>query len=270
MKSIDKDVLASYNTGKEWGRLHKGIGLVEFQRTKEVLAEQLPPPPAVIYDIGGGYGEYACYLTALGYRVYLYDLAEKNIEMSQELARAQDVELATAEVADARSIPRPDCSADAVLLFGPLYHIMEAEERALCLEECYRLLKPNGLLFVAAITKYATTLKYLSRYDWDPALDDDEFYRALETTVRTGVHTRKPMGLAHFCSPKELKEEIENTHFHSVDLRGVMGPTTVVRNLDEAWQDPVKREAIMRIVRLLEREESIMGYSNHFLAIAKK
>ncbi|MBO5111272.1 MAG: methyltransferase domain-containing protein [Clostridia bacterium] len=270
MKSIDKDVLASYNAGKEWGRLHKGIGLVEFERTKEVLAEQLPPPPAVIYDIGGGYGEYACHLAARGYEVYLYDLAEKNIEMSYPFAQSQKVCLAGVQVADARSIPRPDESADAILLFGPLYHITETEERALCLKECLRLLKPGGLLFVAAITKYATTLKYLSRYDYDSALDDDEFYHMLETTVKTGIHTKKPMGTAYFHEPTELKEEIKNAGFYEVELRGIMGPTTVVRNLDEIWFDPVKREAILRIVRLLEKEESIMGFSNHFLAMARK
>lgn len=53
MKSIDKDVLAGYNAGIEKNRLHRGLGLVEFERTKEILCEVLPPPPAVIYDIGG-------------------------------------------------------------------------------------------------------------------------------------------------------------------------------------------------------------------------
>ena len=29
------------------------LGLIEFERTKEILLENLPKPPAVIYDIGG-------------------------------------------------------------------------------------------------------------------------------------------------------------------------------------------------------------------------
>ena len=59
MKSIDPKGLAGYNSGVEKGRLHRGLGLIEFARTKEILLEELPPPPAVIYDIGGAYGEYA-------------------------------------------------------------------------------------------------------------------------------------------------------------------------------------------------------------------
>ena len=59
MKTIDKSVLAGYNAGIEKNRLRSGIGLIEFERTKELLLENLPKPPAVIYDIGGGYGEYS-------------------------------------------------------------------------------------------------------------------------------------------------------------------------------------------------------------------
>lgn len=270
MKTIDKDVLAKYNAGIEKGRLHKGIGLIEFERTKEILREMLPPPPAVIYDIGGAYGEYSYYLAALGYDVYLYDIAEKNIEMSHKLGKKLDLTLKAAEVADARSIDRPDNSADAILLFGPLYHIVDREERLLCLKECYRLLKPNGMLFTAAISRYATMLKYTSRYDKRPRLDDDAFFKMLESTVNTGIHTKKPMGLSYFHKPDELREEIETEGFVDTDIRGILGPVWLVRNLDKAWKKPEKRAALMRVVRLLEKEESLFGLSTHFLSISEK
>ncbi len=270
MKSIDHDVLAGYNTGKEKGRLQNGLGLIEFERTKEILLQQLPPAPAVIYDVGGGYGEYSYYLTALGYEVYLYDIAEKNIEMSDELGQTCGLTLKAAEVADARSIPRPAESADAILLFGPLYHIVEKAERQLCLQECGRLLKPGGLLFAAAITCYATTLKYVRTYDQNALLDEPEFYTMLETEVKTGLHTKNPMGLSYFHQPQELKNEIEAAGFYDADLRGIIGPCWLIPNLDAAWQQEKKRESIMRIVRLCEKEESILGLSTHLLCISKK
>ena len=270
MKSIDSDVLAGYNTGKEKGRLHKGLGLIEFERTKEILRQNLPPAPAVIYDIGGGYGEYSYYLTSLGYEVFLYDIAEKNIEMSQDFGRECGLTLKAAEVADARSIKRPNESADAILLFGPLYHIVDYEERQICLKECYRLLKQDGLLFAATITCYATTLKYVSKYDKEPLLDDMEFYKMLEKEVITGIHTKKPMGLSYFHKPDDLKDEIETAGFCNTDIRGIIGPCWLIPNLDEAWKNESKRESIMRIVRLLEKEESLMGLSTHLLSISKK
>ena len=53
MEAIDKSVTAYYEAGREYNRLRKDIGLIEFERTKEILLENLPKPPAVIYDIGG-------------------------------------------------------------------------------------------------------------------------------------------------------------------------------------------------------------------------
>ena len=48
MKTIDTAVLAGYNAGIERDRLRTGIGLIEFERTKEILLEKLPKPPAVM------------------------------------------------------------------------------------------------------------------------------------------------------------------------------------------------------------------------------
>ena len=40
MKTIDTAVLAGYNAGIERDRLRTGIGLIEFERTKEILLEK--------------------------------------------------------------------------------------------------------------------------------------------------------------------------------------------------------------------------------------
>lgn len=266
MNLIDPNGLANYNAGIEVGRLHRGLGLIEFARTREILLEELPPPPAVIYDIGGAYGEYAFFLAERGYEVHLFDLAEEHIRLAK--ANEKAALLAAAEVADARSIPREAGAADAILLFGPLYHIVERNERARCLAECRRLLKPGGKLFTANITCFSTALKYTECYDRRPVLDDAEAFRAIETTVQTGNYTGNEIGRVYFHRPAELRAEIAAAGFMNVDLRGVIGPGWIVRNLEEIWPDPVKREAVLRIVRLLEREESLMGFSTHFLSIS--
>lgn len=268
MNLIDPNGLANYNAGIEVGRLHRGLGLIEFARTKEILLEELPPPPAVIYDIGGAYGEYAFFLAERGYEVHLFDLAEEHIRLAK--ANEKAALLAAAEVADARSIPRETGSADAILLFGPLYHIVERNERARCLVECRRLLKPGGKLFTANITCFSTALKYTECYDRRPVLDDAEAFRAIETTVRTGNYTGNEIGRVYFHRPTELRDEVAAAGFSDVELRGVIGPGWIVRNLEEIWPDPVKREAVLRIVRLLEREESLMGFSTHFLSISTR
>lgn len=276
MKTIDKDVMAGYDTGIEKNRLHEGLGLIEFERTKEILRQLLPAPPAVIYDIGGGYGEYSYWLALLGYEVYLYDISAKNIEMALDLERETHVKLKTAEVADARSIDRPNESADAILLFGPLYHITEYEERQFALKECLRLLKPGGLLFTAAITRYATTLWAVTTYDRNGLLDETEFYEMLQREIKTGDHIKNPksryggMGRSYYHLPEELKAETETAGFRGTDVFGVIGPCWLIPQLDAFWKDELKRESILRIVRMCEKEESILGLSTHLIGISRK
>lgn len=277
MKTIDKDVLAAYNAGIEKNRLRTGLGLIEFERTKEIIQQVLPPAPAVIYDIGGGYGEYSFWLSSLGYEVYLYDISKKNIEMAIELTNEYPCKLKTMEVADARSINMPEKSADVILLFGPLYHIVDYAERQLALKECYRLLKPNGLLFTAAITRYATTLWAVTTYgEKNNLLDEPEFFDMIKGEISDGNHIKNPnsqysgIGRSYFHLPGELKEEIEAAGFTNTDVRGVIGPCWLVPNLDELWKDEKHRESIMKIVRMCEKEEAIMGLSTHLLTISEK
>ena len=78
------------------------------------------------------------------------------------------------------------------------------------------------------------------------------------------------LGLGYFHKPEELKAEIEDAGFLDVDVRGVIGPCWLIRNLDRAWKNKTKRENIMRVVRLLEKEDSLMGLSTHFLSISRK
>ena len=222
----------------------------------------------MIYDIGGAYGEYAFFLAEHGYEVHLFDLAEEHIRLAK--ANENAAILADAAVADARSIPREAASADAILLFGPLYHTVEKEERAKCLAECRRLLKPGGKLFTANITCFSTALKYTECYDLRPVLDDEDAYRAIESTVHTGLHRGDEIGRVYFHRPEELRAEVAAAGFMDVDLRGVIGPAWIIRGLDDVWAVSAKRDAILRIVRLLEREASLMGFSPHFLSISTR
>jgi SAM-dependent methyltransferase len=277
VKSIDVDVLAAYNSGIEMDRLHTDLGLIEFERTKEILCEKLPPAPATIYDIGGGYGEYAFWLAALGYDVYLFDISEKNIEMASEFSIQYPAKLKAMHVADARSIDLPDASADAILLFGPLYHIVEYSERLLALRECHRLLKPGGILFTAAISRLATTLWAVSVYGVkNNLLDEPAFRDMIEREIKDGNHIRNPsskyrgIGRSYFHLPAELRTEIESAGFINTDVRGILGPCWIAPNLDSIWADETKRESIMRVVRMCEKEESIMGFSTHLLSISEK
>lgn len=282
MKTIDKAVLAGYNAGIERDRLRSGIGLIEFERTKEILLEKLPKPPAVIYDIGGAYGEYAWWLASLGYEVHLFDLSETNIAMSAELAAEYPgASLASALVCDARNLPRPDKSADAILLMGPLYSITEYDERILAIRECRRLLKDDGLLFCAALTPYSVLIPRIALYHIDSTakrkeLDDPAVIEMIGRALEDGCYHNPDkklasgLGSSHLHTAKALRSELTAGGFDTATVHGVMGGAWLAPNLNELLANKDTKELLMKTVRMLDTHEEILGLSGHLLAVSRK
>ncbi len=281
-KSVDSSALTYYESGFEHNRLKTGIGLIEFERTKEILLENLPKPPAVIYDIGGAYGEYSWWLASLGYEVHLFDLFPKNIELSKVLGKEYpDCRLASAEVCDAISVPRESKSADAVLLMGPLYHITDYNERISAIKESRRLLKDDGVLFTAALTPYSVLLHNITVYDPfgenpNKTLEDPDFIKMVEREVKDGNHINPDntiysgIGSAHLHTAKELRAELFDAGFEESTIHGVMGGAWLARDIDKLWENEASRNALMNTVRLLDTCEEIIGLAGHLLSVSVK
>src|SRR5271163_1966110 len=117
MNAEEAAVRAYYGRGEERDRLSDGRGQLEYVRTTEIVTRSLPPPPALIADIGGGPGRYALWLASLGYQVEHRDLMPLHVTQLQVDAAA--VSGIRTAIGDARALDLPDASADAVLLLGP-------------------------------------------------------------------------------------------------------------------------------------------------------
>src|SRR5690349_19510823 len=110
---------------------------IEFEITWRFIAD-LVPPGARVLDAGSGPGRYAVALAQAGHTVSLLDLSPHCLELAEEWARVAEVteRFEALEEGDVRDLSRwPDASFDAVLLLGPLYHLLEAEERTRCVRE---------------------------------------------------------------------------------------------------------------------------------------
>jgi ubiquinone/menaquinone biosynthesis C-methylase UbiE len=267
---IDGDIRAYYEQGRERERLTRGGGTLELVRTRELLQRYLPPPPANVLDVGGGPGIYAAWLAHAGYRVHLVDPLPLHVEQAAGVAAAQPDYPFTAAVGDARYLDEPDASCDAVLLFGPLYHLTERAERMAALAEAWRVLRPGGLALVVAISRVASLLDGLRQ----GILGDLEATQIIERTLRDGQH-RNP-GLdrypgwfttAFFHQPTELSAEIAESGLMLEALIGIEGPGGFAGN---GWDDPQQRPHILRAARLVEQEASLLGSNPHLLAVARK
>jgi ubiquinone/menaquinone biosynthesis C-methylase UbiE len=273
---MNQEIVDFYNAGAEIGRLERGIGKIEFERTKELILRVLPKEQQRIYDIGGGIGVYSRWLASLGHEVHLMDLAPEQIAYAQKINQeSDDSKLVSMEVADAREVNKKDESADVVLLMGPMYHLLTVEDRTKALKEAYRVLKKDGLLICTGITRYGNLLWSLSVYGTrNKILDEVDFFNMVQEEIETGHHGRPEkypyfIARSYFHYPEELEEEIRNGGFHIHQTLGVEGPTWMAP-LDVEWKNTNSRETLLNAARLVEADLHIMAMSPHLLTIASK
>jgi len=267
----DSAISSHYNLGAEQSRLfRRGAPDVEYTRSLELLQRLLPPPPAQVLDVGGGPGTYAVPLARAGYQVHLLDLMPLHVEQAREAAAADPAASFTGELGNALDLPQETRSQDAVVLFGPLYHLTEAGDRLQALAEARRVLRPGGQVLVTAISRFASLIDglYLGR------LDDPEFRPIMERDITDGQHRNPdPVGrpgfftTAYFHTPDGLSAEIGQAGFGPVTVYGVEGPGWPMR---EQWADPRLREQILFAARAAETEPSLLGFSPHLIAAASR
>jgi 2-polyprenyl-3-methyl-5-hydroxy-6-metoxy-1,4-benzoquinol methylase len=100
-EQLDPEIAGHYASVSEQRRL--GPWSLERVRTWELLGRHLPPPPAVVLDVGGAAGVYALPLAARGYQVHLVDPMARHVEQARLASRQQPATpLASAAVGDAR------------------------------------------------------------------------------------------------------------------------------------------------------------------------
>ena len=125
-----KRTVAEYYDGEDEGtRLTQFEGRLEWVRTREIISRYLQGEGLTIADIGGATGPYAFWLQGLGHQVHLLDLTHKHIEEAREHAEAHGVHLASMQVGDACALPFETDTFDHCLLMGPLYHLLERDDR---------------------------------------------------------------------------------------------------------------------------------------------
>ncbi len=258
-------VTAHYESVSEEVRLRSGIGLLEFARTQEIVLRYLPPPPAVVFDIGGAAGIYSSWLASVGYSTALLDLVHKHT------TEAHAVGLPSVVQGDARALPFPDNCSDAVLLMGPLYHLTERGCRVKALIETRRVLRSGGIVFAASICRYASAMAALTQ----GLLDNPVFERIVYRNLEDGQH-RNPGGdplcftTAYMHLPEQLCEEMQEAGFTIETLLPVEGIGWLAKDFDRSWSDEGKRQKVLDLTRKIEHELALIGASPHVLAVGRR
>jgi SAM-dependent methyltransferase len=268
MSDPDDDIVRHYQTIREEDRISSGFGQLELRRVQEVLGRHLPPPPASVLDVGGATGVHAAWLAERGYEVRIIDIAPRHVEVANETLGRHGV---VAELGDARSLAAADDSADVVLLFGPLYHLTERSERVAALSEAGRVVRPGGVVGVAAISRFASLFDGLAR----GFLFESDFVPIVERDLAEGQHRNRDDRAHRFTTaflhhPDELRAEVDEAGLRLRELVGLEGLAGWLPQLADRWDDPTDRERMLWAARMVEAEPSLIGLSGHLLAVAHK
>lgn len=269
--AIDAAIADYYDRAPEETRLEHGPFVLEALRTRELIARHAPPAPGTVLDIGGAAGAYALWLAEAGYTVHLLDANPRLVQEASTRSAASARPLASCAIGDARATHFADASADIVLLLGPLYHLVTVPDRIRALREAARALKPGGLLFASAISRWASALEALA----EDRFQEPAFAAMVAQDLDEGQH-RNPTGrldyftTAYFHRPEDLQAEAVAAGLAVEGTYGLEGPGWMLPDLQQRLEDPRRLADLLHVARSVEAEPSMLGVSAHLLLVSRK
>ncbi|WP_207755861.1 methyltransferase domain-containing protein [Nonomuraea cypriaca] len=173
----------------------------------------------------------------------------------------------TARQGDARHLPLPDASVDAVLLLGPLYHLAERADRVRALTEAARAVRPGGVVAAATINRYAAVHDsvYLGHYV------DERQRQAAHKAMTNGIMLSPMRGFtAYLHEPDEVPGEFADAGLPEARRYGLEGAFHLYGDVNDWLDDPERRALMLDAQRSMECVPSLLGVSGHMLTIARR
>lgn len=254
---------------EEWERLAKPYPRFELLSTLRLVDEFFPHSGRVA-DIGGGPGRYTIELLQRGYQVTLIDLSEANADFARD--KLCELELAPEAVhaADARSLPMlGTASFDAALELGPMYHIVDAEERARALAELYRILKLGAPAIVGFINPLGVLRGGLTEF---PSCYSDapHIRQLLEQYVKAGK--QDAFTESTFLTPPQALAELRSAGFAVECRAGVEGFASGTRDQikEMAENDPSAYAVVADLVPETSTHPAFRDCTEHLHVVVRK
>lgn len=262
-----------YKIFDEQNRLtNSNSGRLEFEMTMKVLEKFLPAKGAVL-DLGGGAGAYSFPLAAKGYEVYLADLSDELIKKAKEFGEKQTACPKSYDVINATDLSAyADGQFDAVILLGPLYHLLEELERNQCVSEVNRVLKAGGVVFAGFIPGLSGSIGVVDRYFNHPG-------QVNAGTLKTVFETGKFSNLAdvgfqegYYPSSDELEELFSKNGFEKKLIRSLRGfgygKEDAVYRLEK--ENPEMFETTMKLIDDTSAQKPIVEMCGHAIYVGVK
>ena len=251
-------------------------GKLEFLMTMNILEKNLPAlavgAEVSVLDLGGGAGAYSFPLAKKGYKVTLADLSETLLSQAKKQKEEDKVQnLVSCDQVNATDLSvYKDNSFDVVLLFGPLYHLTEKDEREKCIKEIRRVLKPGGKVFASFIPYLSGSIALVQRFCWSP---DQVDINTLEECFDSGKFKNlSDNGFQEGYYP--TSEEIENLFatngFEKQLLRSIRGFGYEKEDVIFKFKNKSVFSKILELIDSTAADKSIIEMCGHAMYIGMK
>ncbi len=267
---VSKNIDYFYNKASEETRLNKGMGVFEFERTKQLISKFLSPSPLKIIDVGGGTGKYAEWLANNGHQVNLVEPVLKHIHIAKSRS-AQLKNPYNVKQGEAKTLNFPNQYADLVILHGPLYHLQSKADRFKAIAEAKRVLKKGGTILGVAINYTASTLVGLM----NGLIHKPSFFEMCKTELTTGVHNPPEdfpwlLAEAFYHTPQKLKEEFAEQDLAYINIYAIEGLTWLDKNYFTNMLDLANRKTLDKLIDITQTDPYLLPFSPHMMIAVKK
>ncbi|HEU0291888.1 MAG TPA: class I SAM-dependent methyltransferase [Anaerolineales bacterium] len=262
------DIAAYYNSDpeREHDRLERHQ--LEHELTWRYLDQYLPPPGSIL-EIGAATGRYTVELAKRGYKLTAVDMSAELLERCRksivDAGLEKQVQLV---VADARNLSEvTDRGFDAVLLMGPLYHLIVEADRKAALKEAYDRLREGGIVFSSFVSRYGILGDLIK--DLPGWVEEQEKVRSLlESGKRPDDYPRGGFR-GYFAHVSELAPLHEAIGFETLIVAGVEPAISADDDSYNKLQGK-QRQLWLDLLYEISVEKSILGASRHLLYIGRK
>lgn len=150
-EEIIKGIYSQVNEDARLGATRHGQ--LEYAVTMNYI-HRFAGPGAKVLEVGAGTGRYSIALAKEGMNVTAVELVDSNLAVLTE--NGKGVEGLKSFQGDATDLGRfADDSFDLTLVFGPMYHLYEADDVNRAIDEAIRVTKPGGVIMFAFLSIYA-------------------------------------------------------------------------------------------------------------------
>lgn len=256
----EKNLITYYNKFNEDKRLNSRHGQIEFITSMKYIHKYLKPiKNPTILDVGAGCGRYSITLADEGYDVTAIELVKHNLRVIEN--KSKNVKAYQGNAIDLSRFQ--DETFDLVLLFGPMYHLIQESEKIKALSEAKRVTKKQGIIMVAyCMNEYCVITHGFKDNNIIDCINNgllDSKYHCIsnDTDLYSVVRIEDIDKLNNACSLRRIQ------------IISPDGPANYLRNILNKMDEDVFNKFIDYHLATCERQD-LIGAAAHTLDILKK